>query len=523
MKKLLMPFFNEKGQTLLEILFALGVVVVVTGATVTSVTKSLGNSQYAKNQNLATSYAQEGIAVVRKVRDSTAYNFNFANTYCLGSDDEIGATAVGTTSDCAANTGIYARSVTFEPNSSDCSSGTGNGTKATVDVQWNDGKCPGTSLCHKVELTSCFFKSNQALAVVPVVTLAPTLTPTPTLAPSITPTPGVTPVPPQNCTISNTWVNRTNPTTISMSGTNFTINSKNYASIDSASGYQSEFWMYDPVTNWWTQKANIVFESPNAPSGSFSVGFSIGDKGYLGLGTYTYETGVEVYHKDFWEYNHLANTWTRKNDFPGRASRGAVSFALNGKGYVGLGRIGVTGNYVRELWEYNPSTDTWTEKKDVGGTQSNGNTGILRAGASGFSIGTYGYIGLGAQINPDQKTLSGSLSNDLRQYNPGSDTWTTKANAPGARMNATAFSDGSTKAYVGGGFSSLVNGIPSEPLNNFWEYNPSVGVGGTWTFNKTTFGGWTRAKAGGFFIDGKGYMGGGVSGGIITDLWQYCP
>jgi hypothetical protein len=50
-----------------------------------------------------------------------------------------------------------------------------------------------------------------------------------------------------------------------------------------------------------------------------------------------------------------ANNWRPKAEFPGQERRGAVSFVINGKGYVGLGNNGST--YFSDFWEYNPITN----------------------------------------------------------------------------------------------------------------------------------------------------------------------
>jgi hypothetical protein len=44
------------------------------------------------------------------------------------------------------------------------------------------------------------------------------------------------------------------------------------------------------------------------------VGFSIGNKGYLGTGL---DHDYPSYKKDFWEYDPVANAWTQKADFGG--------------------------------------------------------------------------------------------------------------------------------------------------------------------------------------------------------------
>lgn len=139
-----------------------------------------------------------------------------------------------------------------------------------------------------------------------------------------------------------------------------------------------DFWEYDPASDTWTQKADFGGTVRRSPAG-----FSIGDKGYVGTGYY-YENWTNIYCNDFWEYDPDANTWTQKADFAGARRSDAVGFSIGNKGYIGTGYIG---GETRDFWEYDPDTDTWTRKADFGGT--------ARCTAVGFSIGTKGYIGTG--------------------------------------------------------------------------------------------------------------------------------
>lgn len=168
---------SEKGQTLLEILLAFGVSVLVLSALILGVITSLNNTQYTKNQGLANSYAQEGMAVVRQIRDSSWDNFCSygTNNYCLSQDLSNLADYDG--NNCVANgkVGIFVRKVELVHNSSDCCPDSTKtcppgtclsgmrGSKATVKVSWSDSKCPsdvGNPYCHNVELITCFSNIN---------------------------------------------------------------------------------------------------------------------------------------------------------------------------------------------------------------------------------------------------------------------------------------------------------------------------------------------------------------------------
>lgn len=62
---------KEKGQSLIEVLVALAVAIVVVLALVRVTTTSVRNAAFARNQALATKYAQETIEKIRAYRDET--------------------------------------------------------------------------------------------------------------------------------------------------------------------------------------------------------------------------------------------------------------------------------------------------------------------------------------------------------------------------------------------------------------------------------------------------------------------
>ena len=156
---------GEAGQTLMEILLAFSVAVLILSAIVIVVITSLSNAQYTKNQNLANSYAREGMAVIKKLRDSSWIQFSSLTypNYCLG--PTLTLTEASPLLLCRQNGylvgEIFSREVNFVHNSLDCSSG----SKATVTVSWADSKCPvGNSLCHNVQLITCFSSIDQKQA-----------------------------------------------------------------------------------------------------------------------------------------------------------------------------------------------------------------------------------------------------------------------------------------------------------------------------------------------------------------------
>lgn len=144
---------REKGQTLVEALIALGVAIVIISAIVVSVISSLSNAQFTKNQNQANHFAQEGMEIVRGIRNSSWTTFSALSStyYCLSANSTT--LVVRGADGCGQNVGIFVREVLVEHSSASCV-GT---SRITVNVSWSDSKCTDTSntFCHKVDFISC--------------------------------------------------------------------------------------------------------------------------------------------------------------------------------------------------------------------------------------------------------------------------------------------------------------------------------------------------------------------------------
>jgi len=277
----------------------------------------------------------------------------------------------------------------------------------------------------------------------------------------------------------------------------FSIGSKGYI----GTGYypvEKDFWEYDPNNDIWTQKADF-----GGVARFNAVGFSIGNKGYIGTGNREPTQGPLL--KDFWEYDPGSNTWTQKADFGGIEREGAVGFSIGNKGYLGTGKDdGMI--FIDDFWEYNPVSDTWTQKADFGSTyqwyiatavgfsiNNKGYIGIVDVSqgmnyfseydtttniwtqkadfggsvtdrAVGFSIGSKGYIGTGLDNNSQD-------TQDFWEYDPGNNIWIQKADFGGTkRRDAVGFSIGS-KGYIGTGVGNFTP-VPRD----FWEYSPGVSL-----------------------------------------------
>jgi hypothetical protein len=147
--------------------------------------------------------------------------------------------------------------------------------------------------------------------------------------------------------------------------------------------------------------------------------------------------------------------------------------------------------------------------------------GRVRSNAISFVINGVPYMGMGYNSG-----LNIRLS-DFYRYDAENDTWFGVADFPGAaRTNAVAFVL-NNKGYVGTGYDDNQN-----VLSDFWQYDPAVGQGGTWT--KVADFGYSashatpaiqRYQALGFSIGGRGFVGGGQdkSGSAFKDFWEYLP
>jgi N-acetylneuraminic acid mutarotase len=261
----------------------------------------------------------------------------------------------------------------------------------------------------------------------------------------------------------------------------FSIGDKGYVGTGTSSPgtMHDEFWQYD-TNNTWTQKASLPIALEEA------VGFSIGNKGYIGTGD---TASFEISTNQFFEYDTANNTWMAKASFGGTRRDHAFAFSLNGKGYIGGGDD--TASTRNDLWEYDPVADTWTQKSNMP------IPGIT--GAIAFAINGKAYVGIGFyQV----------YSQIFFEYDPVTDTWSQKGNFPGAgRWEAVAFSIGNY-GYVGTGL------FPT--TNDFWQYSPA---NDSW-LQMDSLPGTPRYDAIGFSIGNAGYLGIGAN---AMDFYKFSP
>ena len=258
------------------------------------------------------------------------------------------------------------------------------------------------------------------------------------------------------------------------------------------------------IGNWMQASSFEGIARGNATS------FVIGDKVYLGMGFNSAQTNTALnyYLQDFWMWDTTKDFWKQLADFPGQPRIGAVSFVINGKGYMGCGYNGITS--LKDFWEFDPATGTngtWTQKADFAA-----NTGIndmARYGEVGFSLGNLGYVGTGKLIN-------GNNMRDFYQYDPTSNTWTQIASMGGdGRTGAVAWTYNG-KAYVTTGTNNGLNLIDLwvyDPATSAWTQKAKLNVNTAWTIN--------RSDGSAFVLGSKAYVCLGYSSGVRVDCWEY--
>jgi len=285
------------------------------------------------------------------------------------------------------------------------------------------------------------------------------------------------------------WTQKANFPVDKRNAVGFTIGNKGYMGFGADKNENaSDFWEYNPTSNRWTKKTGLPGNTIHRVEGKF-VAFSIENKGYICIGT----------SNEFWEYDPGVNNWTRKADFPGEGRKNAVGFSIGNKGYVGTGYAGyIEFKLFKDFWEYDPVLNQWTRIADFAGG--------LRYSAAGFSIANKGYVGTGYE------TLYGSLKDDFWEYDPVANRWTQKADLIGSF---------GTSRVIPIGFSIENKGYIGIMDSKILEYDTELNM---WS-QKTIFLGEPRLDPAGFAIGNKGYIGTGYYNSIqnLKDFWEFKP
>jgi type II secretory pathway pseudopilin PulG len=162
---------NQKGETLIEAILALTMVIVIITGVVTAVIAALNGASSNKNQTTALNFAQEGMDELRDDKSSNFTAFSAAYSapgyYCFGQDNT--PTGVSNCPDTGSNIGsgnLFVRKVYVDltGHSPDGALKCNSGVYVISLVSWSDGKCSPDVDCHKVGIDSCFYNLNSLTA-----------------------------------------------------------------------------------------------------------------------------------------------------------------------------------------------------------------------------------------------------------------------------------------------------------------------------------------------------------------------
>lgn len=163
---------RQAGQTLIEVLIGLTAAALVMTAIATATLSSLSNSDFIRNQNLATNYAQQGMEIIKNFHKINYGNFSqLDGTYCFADTcNEIDVNNTGSSCgkisiNCSPVLNVnshFNRTIVVHTNDSESAkcadAGITTNVKVDVIVAWNDQKCTDRNnlYCHNVTVSSCF-------------------------------------------------------------------------------------------------------------------------------------------------------------------------------------------------------------------------------------------------------------------------------------------------------------------------------------------------------------------------------
>lgn len=122
---------GTKGQSLYEVVIALGIISLILVTSISLSTSSVRNTSFARNDSLATKYAQEGTEYLRQQRDSSWDSFaGQAN----GVKKSLGNLSWPPTGSCNIPQAThFCRSITLTRAGTDT-------INALIEVSWDDGQ-----------------------------------------------------------------------------------------------------------------------------------------------------------------------------------------------------------------------------------------------------------------------------------------------------------------------------------------------------------------------------------------------
>jgi len=240
----------------------------------------------------------------------------------------------------------------------------------------------------------------------------------------------------------------------------------------------------------WVQR-----DSVNGAAKSVGAIFTLNDDAY-------FLTGLDVFDfkRSMYKYDISQDDWDDSESLGGLTGDGlnrgsAIAFSVGGFGFCGLGSGSV--EYFKDLWRYDGVTNAWTQMADYGGTG--------RREAVAFIVGDFAYVGTGQDAD--------GLTNDFWKYDYLTNDWTPITDFPGtARRDAVSISMGG-QGYVGTGVDA------TSYLADFWAYYPLTD---SWV-QKADFPGTPRRGSVGFGLFPTAFLMTGEDNTFTykKDVWEY--
>ncbi len=239
---------------------------------------------------------------------------------------------------------------------------------------------------------------------------------------------------------NGTWVTKANYPNYTSRLQAVTLNGKIYA----GGGSGKEFYEYDPLTNTWLRKADMVEIRKNPLLGAVN-GKIYALSGY----NYGHVSTIE-------EYNPSTNKWSPIADsYVDRT--GACVAVIDNIIYV------MGGGYGNRVDAYNPATNTWTAKASMI---------AARYAAAATVLNGKIYVAGGLVPNSLDKNSS------MEMYDPATDSWTMKANMSAPRYRFGLQAAGGKLYAMGGDSINIANTIEEySPISNSWSSCPNMLIG----------------------------------------------
>ncbi|MDD5013203.1 MAG: kelch repeat-containing protein [Candidatus Pacebacteria bacterium] len=258
---------------------------------------------------------------------------------------------------------------------------------------------------------------------------------------------------------TNTWTIKSSMNVARRGFGTAVVNGKIYimGGSSGASTSVSSIEEYDPATNTWTDKGSM----PQKNMGTFSTAV-VNNKIYVmgGNSSTVGPDGNTILNTNY-EYDPATNTWTTKAPMP-QDSHGHSATVYNNIIYV-AGGFNMTSGYLNRTIAYDPATNTWTTKAVMPYRVSN--NALFTVGNKIYSVGGF-------------SNVSGTWQdiNNVQEYDPATNTWTAKTSMSYARSGLFGAVI-NNKIYVTGGHYT---GTASPAFNSLKteEYDPATN---TWT------------------------------------------